>query len=409
MKKYKIVTLGCRTNQYESQVFSNQLQKGGCQQAHHDERAEICIVNTCSVTQSADKRSLCQTRKLLRENNPEKLIVTGCSAENLKEMPGVTHVVPNMKKEHLLPLVFPEREWSEFRLEQFDAHTRAFVKIQDGCNSFCSYCIIPFVRGRSRSKSISDIVKEVVTLVKNGYKEVVLTGVNIGNFGKDQIPKVSLADLIYQVDRVEGLKRLRLSSIDPNGVDDELINVMLSGRRVCPSLHISLQSGSNLTLKRMGRKYTRQEFLDIITKLLEQDPDFTFTTDLIIGFPGETTEEFKETLQLIEQGWFANAHLFPYSNRPYTSASKMSNQVPKSVIEEQKQQLYDAQRRASFRLRNRYVGRKFEVLVEMNNRGYTKHFLPVSIPEREIRPNEMVGVKCVKNQREGLVGYIYDD
>ena len=406
MKKYKIATLGCRTNQYESQVFSDQLQREGYRRAHHDEMADICIVNTCSVTQSADKRSLYQVRKLLRENNPEKLIVTGCFAKHLKGVAGVTNVIPNMQKEKLLPLVFPERKWSKFRIEQFDAHTRAFVKIQDGCNSFCSYCVIPFVRGRSRSKTIFDIVHEVETLVQNGYKEVVLTGVNIGDFGKDHVPRVSLADLICQVSRVEGLKRLRLSSIDPNAVNDELIAAILSGENICPSLHISLQSGSNVVLKRMRREYTRQEFLATIAKLLEKDPDFTFAIDLIVGFPGERQEDFQETLDLIETGLFVNAHLFPYSNRPKTRASRMLNQVPKRVVEEQKQQLAEAQSRASFRLRNRYLGREFEVLVERKNRGYTKHCLPIAIPGKEIRSNEMVGVKCVENRKEGLVGHI---
>jgi len=405
MKKYKIATLGCRTNQYESQVFSNQLQRGGYRQAQYDERAEVCIVNTCSVTQSADKRSLYQVRKLLRENNPEKLIVTGCFAEKLKLASGITHVIPNRKKERLLPLVFPQKEWPEFCIERFDAHTRAFVKIQDGCNSFCSYCIVPFVRGRSRSKNISDILREVATLVKNGYKEVVLTGINIGDFGKDQMPRVGLSDLLRQVDRVEGLRRIRLSSIDLNAINDELIQVLLSGEKLCPSLHLSLQSGSDFTLKRMGRGYTRQRFLDIITCLRKENPDFTFTVDLIVGFPGETIEEFQETLHLIEQGICANAHLFPYSNRSQARASKMPNQVPKEVVDVRKQQLLEAQKKASFALRNRYVGREFDVLIEAKNRGYTKHFLPISIPGKQIRPNEIVRVKCVENQQEGLVGH----
>ena len=405
MKKYKIVTLGCRTNQYESQALSDQLKEKGYRKAQPDEKAELCIVNTCSVTESADKRSLYQIRKLARENTPEKLIVTGCYAVKLKGIPGITHVIPNLDKESLLPLVFPEEEWPEFRIQQFDAHTRAFVKIQDGCDSFCSYCVIPFVRGRSRSKKVTDILSEVAGLVENGYKEVVLTGINIGDFGKDQTPEMSLADLVRQVDQIEGLKRIRISSIDPDEVDDELIEVVLSGKKTCPSMHIVLQAGSNLTLKRMRRKYTKQDFLEVTAKLLKRDPDFTFTTDVIVGFPGETEEDFQETLDLVEEMQFAKVHVFPYSDRPKTRASRMENKVPEKVIKERKQRLLEAAERGAFLLRNRFVGRELEVLTETKDQGHTEHFLPVSIPMEGLRPNMMVYVKCLENQRDELVGH----
>ena len=248
MKKYKVVTLGCRTNQYESQAFLDQLKKQGYEEASDGDRADLCIVNTCTVTQSADKRSLYQIRKLARDYNPSKLVVTGCLAERSKKeleaLPEVTDVIPNRKKEELLPTVFPEMEWPEFRIERFEAHTRAFVKIQDGCNSYCSYCVIPFVRGRSRSKKMLDILQEIDSLVENGYKEVVLTGINIGDFGPER-----LSDLVRQVDKVEGLERIRISSIDPDEVDDDLLDAVINGEKTCPSMHIVLQSGSNMTLK----------------------------------------------------------------------------------------------------------------------------------------------------------------
>ena len=261
MKKYKVITLGCRSNQYESQAFADQLKKKGYLEAKEGESADLCIVNTCTVTESADKRSLYQIRKVARDFSPEKLVVTGCLAERskkeLEKLPEVTHVVSNRQKENLLPEVFPEKEWPEFQIERFEAHTRAFVKIQDGCNSYCSYCVIPFVRGPSRSKKVFDILHEIEGLVENGYKEVVLTGINIGDFDGDQAPPVRLADLIRQVDKIPGLERIRISSIDPDEVDDELLDAIIYGKKTAPSMHIVLQSGSNLILKRMRRKYTK--------------------------------------------------------------------------------------------------------------------------------------------------------
>lgn len=413
MKKVKIVTLGCRTNQYESQAFWDQLKVKGYQQAEEEEKADLCIVNTCTVTASADKRSLYQIRKLARDHDPERLVVTGCLAERSKKeieaLPEVTDVVSNASKEELLPLVFPEEEWPEFRIERFEAHTRAFVKIQDGCNSYCSYCVIPFVRGRSRSKKVFDILREVETLVENGYKEVVLTGINIGDFDGDQTPPVRLSDLVRQVDQIEGLERIRISSIDPDEVDDDLLDAVINGKKTCPSMHIVLQSGSNLTLKRMRRKYTKQDFISATERLLKADPSFTFTTDLIVGFPGETEEEFGETLALMDEVQFAKVHMFPYSDRPKTRASRMPHKVAPEVIQERKSRLLRRAEENAFALRKRFVGESFSVLVETEERpgyymGHTENFLPVFIPKEGIRPGEVVLVKLIENNPEGLIG-----
>lgn len=405
MKKYKVVTLGCRSNQYESQAFSDQLRKKGYVEAQGEEKADLCIVNTCTVTESADKRSLYQIRKIARENAPETLVVTGCYAEKLGEIPGVTHVITNPQKEELLPLVFPEEEWPEFRIERFEAHTRAFVKIQDGCNSYCSYCVIPFVRGRSRSKKVFDILREVESLVENGYKEVVLTGINIGDFDGDQTPPVRLSDLVRQVDQIEGLERIRISSIDPDEVDDDLLEAVIQGKKTCPSMHIVLQAGSNLTLKRMRRKYTKQDFIEATERLKKHDPDFTFTTDIIVGFPGESEEDFEETVELVKEVQFAKVHMFPYSDRPKTRASRMPNKIPQEVIEERKQRLLKVANEESYNLRKHFVGREMDVLLETKNRGHTKHFIPVTVEGTGLRANEMIRVKCTRNSEEELVGY----
>src|SRR5579872_2718778 len=328
-KKFKIVTLGCRTNQYESQAYADQLRRMGYAEAQADEEATLCIVNTCTVTESADSSSRHQIRHLAKQHPHAQLVVTGCLAERLPEeiakISGVTQIVPNQKKEELLSLVFPDEEIPEFTIEQFAAHTRAFVKVQDGCNSFCTYCIIPYVRGRSRSRSVPEIVREIETLVANGYKEVVLTGINIGDFdgnpAEGETP-TRLADLVRTADKIPGLERIRISSIDPDEVDEDLTDAVLNGQKTCPSLHLVLQSGSNVILKRMNRKYTRHIFLDTVERLRKAQPDFTFTTDLIVGFPGETEADFEESLEVMRAVKFAKVHMFPYSERKRTRAAQ---------------------------------------------------------------------------------------
>ncbi len=408
MKKYKIATLGCRTNQYESQALLDQLEKKGYEEAAQGEKADLCIVNTCTVTESADKRSLYQIRKLAREYTPERMVVTGCFAERsqkeLKALQEVTDVIPNSKKEELLPLIFPEEEWPEFQIERFEAHTRAFVKIQDGCNSYCSYCIIPFVRGRSRSKKVFEILREVEALVANGYKEVVLTGINIGDFDGDETPPFRLSDLVRQVDKIEGLERIRISSIDPDEIDDDLLDAVINGKKTCPSMHIVLQSGSNLTLKRMRRKYTKQDFIDATKRLLKADPNFTFTTDIIVGFPGESEEEFQETLALMRDVRFAKVHMFPYSDRPKTRASRMPNKISPELIQKRKAELLKVAERNAFELRNQFIGKTFSVLLETPKMGHTENFLPVFIPDSHLSPNTLIPVTCVDNNPEGLIG-----
>ncbi|MDN3509631.1 MAG: tRNA (N(6)-L-threonylcarbamoyladenosine(37)-C(2))-methylthiotransferase MtaB [Candidatus Neptunochlamydia sp.] len=413
MKKYKVATLGCRTNQYESQAFTDQLKKEGYVEAKEGDKADLCIVNTCTVTKSADKRSLYQIRKISREFSPEKLVVTGCLAEcskkELEQLDEVTHVVSNQNKENLLPEVFPEKKWPEFQIERFEAHTRAFVKIQDGCNSYCSYCVIPFVRGRSRSKKVFDTFKEIEALVENGYKEIVLTGINIGDFDGNQSPPVRLSDLVRQIDKIPGLERIRISSIDPDEVDDDLIDAVVNGEKTASSMHIVLQSGSNLILKRMLRKYTKQDFIAATTRLLKENPNFTFTTDIIVGFPGETEEEFQETLALMDEVHFAKVHMFPYSDRPKTRASRMPHKVPSTVIQDRKDRLLRCAEKNAYDLRQTFIGNEFSALLETEEKpgyliGHTENFLPIYVPKENLRPNTLIKVKCTGNNPEGLIG-----
>jgi len=370
--------------------------------------ADICLVNTCTVTHGADVKSRNMVRRLARENPGALLIVTGCSAEAFADFEGVTTIVPNKDKENLLKIIFPEETFPEFSIRGFEGHTRAFIKIQDGCNSFCSYCIIPYVRGRSRSRSMDAVVKEVQGLVANGYKEFVITGINVGDY--DGGPeKCSLANLIATIDDIPGVGRIRVSSIGPDDVDDALVDVILGGRHTCPSMHLVLQSGSNAILKKMNRKYTRQMFLDVVERFSCRYSDFTFTTDVILGFPGESNKDFQETLDIIRQVQFAKVHQFPYSVRPGTRAARWSERVPEHVIRHRKEELLEVAQRAAKNLRQRYVGKRMAVLTEDVDpkrphgiSGHTDNFLEVWIQNDSVKPNEFVTVECSANTSEGL-------
>lgn len=417
-KTFKIVTLGCRTNQYESQAYQDQLIGMGYVEAKEGETPDISIVNTCTVTESADSSSRLAIRQLAKQNDGKPLIVTGCYAERQSEIVsqigGVSHVVPNRNKESLLGTIFPEAELPEFSIKRFEAHTRAFVKVQDGCDSYCTYCIIPYVRGRSRSRTIDEVVRETEALIANGYKEVVLTGINIGDFdgnrNENEKPDC-LADLVRAVDKVPGLKRLRVSSIDPDEVDDNLLDAIIHGQRTCHSMHIVLQAGSNVILKRMNRKYTRQIFMNTIDRLKSASPDFTFTTDVIVGFPGETDGEFAETLNVMREVKFAKVHMFPYSDRPRTRAALMPNKVPQEIIRERKQEVLRLSEQIAYDLRNEYIGRRMMVLTESVDKnhpdeisGHTENFLAVRIQSKTLTSNELVEVDLVENTPSGLIG-----
>lgn len=382
----------------------------GYRAAEEGEEADLCIVNTCTVTESADSSSRHQIRNLLRDNPNAKMAVTGCMAESaptaLTQIDSRIQLVPNAQKEKLIDQIFPEEtDLPEFNIKTFDDHTRAFVKVQDGCNSFCTYCIIPYVRGRSRSRQIAEVVKEVEGLVANGYKEVVITGINVGDFDGGG----TLADLVRAVDKVEGLQRLRISSIDPDEINDDLADAVLNGKTTCPSMHIVLQAGSNVVLKRMNRKYTRQIFIDTVEKMVKRNPDFTVTTDIIVGFPGETDADFEETLDLVRQVRFAKVHMFPYSPRKRTRAALYPNQVPQELSRKRKQELMRLAEQTGFELRSSFVGRRMQVLLENETKpgfisGHTANFLRVWVPAGNYKPNDIIEVELVGNEPDGLRG-----
>lgn len=416
-KKYKIATLGCRTNQYESQAYQNQLKQAGYSEAKEGEKADLCIVNTCTVTQSADSHSRNQIRKLRKKYPGAEIAVTGCMVEKgknkLLEIPEANWVISNKEKDQLLNQIYPEDSFPEFVIDEVNTQTRAFVKIQDGCNSFCSYCIIPYVRGRSKSRSLEDIVKETKSLISNGIKEVVLTGINIGDFdGNDPSGSTRLCHVVMALDQLAGLERIRISSIDPDEVDDELLEALRQGKKTCKSMHIVLQSGSNWILKRMNRKYTKQMFFETIDRLKAMSSDFTFTTDIIVGFPGERDVDFEETLDVMKQVKFAKVHMFPYSKRERTKAALFQDPVAPEIISKRKNQLLRLGEKMAYDLREGYIGQTLSILTEKgedlegNTRatGHTDNFLKVLLPGLKIPPNTLIKVLIEKNSPEGLIG-----
>lgn len=413
-KKFRVESLGCRTNQYEAQAFHDQLSALGYEPAGKGEEADLCIVNTCTVTEAADSSSRSTIRQIIKKNPQAKVAVTGCFAERnpqaVQEIAGVTYVVPNREKETLLTYLLPDiEELPEFSIRNFDAHTRAFVKVQEGCESFCTYCILPYVRGKSKSRRVEEIVKEVEQLIANGYQEIVLTGTNIGDFDggveQGQTP-VSLATLVKEVDQIPGVKRLRVSSIDPNEVDEALLDAVIHGKNTCPSMHIVLQSGSNIILKRMNRKYKRQDFMKTVDLL--KGARCTVTTDIIVGFPGETEADFQETLDVMDEVHFAKVHMFPYSERPRTRAALYPNKVPQEVIRARKQIVLKLAEKHAFELRNQAVGQTLTILTEASEGdficGHSEDFLEVMIKSKDLQPNQLVTVRCVDNSPKGLIG-----
>ena len=410
---FTTTSLGCRTNQYEIEAIKSQLRELGLRECSEGEHADIGIINTCSVTDGADSSSRHAIRSMKKAHPNAQIVVTGCmvNGEVRSLFPEVVFV-ENKEKEKLVGLLFPDTTLPEFAITCFDNHTRAFIKVQDGCNSFCSYCVIPFMRGRSRSRTIDDVVREVKTLVKNGYREVVLTGINIGDFDGGDGSK-RLSHLVQAVDEVDGLSCLRISSIDPNEVDGSLIEVLLNGKTTCPSMHIVLQSGSNSILKRMNRKYTKQMFFDTLNTIHERRPDCTFTTDVIVGFPGETEQDFLETVEVVRHVQFAKVHIFPYSERPHTRSSSFSDKVGPEEIGRRKAFLQQIAEEASFQLREKYVGTKSRILTEQSGDknmtfGHTPHFLEVSIPHCSLEPNQLIQVELIENSREGLIGRVVE-
>lgn len=398
--KFNIITLGCKVNSYESNFMKEALVKNGFSFCNLSEKCDILILNTCTVTDTSDKKSLKEVRRLKRENPNAILVVCGCSVQNDKtkyDDLGINILMGNINKSNIVSIIekylddnTPVEYLAKTRDLPFENmevdisdHTRAYIKIEDGCDNFCSYCIIPFVRGKKRSKDFSLVLREVQHLANNGYKEIVLTGIDTGGYesnGKD------LTDLIHEMSKINGIERIRQSSIEITQINKKFIEELKNNKKICDHIHIPLQSGSDSILKLMNRKYDLKYFFDKIDMIRSVRPDISITTDVIVGFPGETDEMFLETMETCKKINFSKIHAFPYSERKGTKASMMDGKVPESVKHERVKKLLELSDSLEKSYYDKFKGKNKDVLIEEVNefgsKGHTSNYLMVHTNEK---------------------------
>jgi len=391
VKKVAFYTLGCKVNTYESDAMASLFEQAGYEIIPHTEKADIYIINTCTVTAVGDKKSRQMIRRAKRLNPQAIIAVTGCYAQvapdEVKAIEGVDIIIGNEHKKEIVELVEQVRDeqislvaeisdaYEDFGAGNYHSRTRATLKIQDGCNSFCSYCIIPYARGRIRSRSMDSIVTEVKSLAKQGFVEIVLVGIHLASYGKD-LEQGDLISVVEELNKIEGIQRIRLGSLEPKCLTEDFVNRIKKAEKVCPHFHVSLQSGCDATLKRMNRKYNMQEYFEGLERL-RTIPDVSITTDVMVGFAGETEEEFAESLANVEKCGFSSVHIFPYSIRKGTPAAKMPNQVPESIKAERAAKMAQLAEKMQKDFEEKYIGKTVEVLFEQDGKGHTANFIQV--------------------------------
>ena len=418
-------SLGCRLNQSELEALARQLAGRGCQVVDDPAQADICVVNTCAVTAEAERKTRHLLRALARANPQARIAVLGCAAtlrgEELAAFPNVAWVIPNEEKERAVEALTPsplppspspvERERGRgVGGVGVRARTRAFVKIQDGCDNACTYCIVHILRGPVRSRPPEEVVAEIAERVREGYQEAVLTGVNIGAYGRDLGRPGGLAGLVAAILAQTDLPRLRLSSVEPWDVDESLL-ALWPNPRLCRQLHLPLQSGCEATLRRMGRRITAAEYARLLERIRAAVPDMAVTTDIIVGFPGEDKAEFAESLAFVERMGFARLHVFPFSPRPGTPAARMGGQVPEPVMQERAARMRDLGERLAAQYRRRFLGQELAVLWERRRRdglwhGLTDNYLQVVTACPADLYNRIVPTRLVGEQNGFLVGEV---
>ena len=426
-----IVTLGCKVNQYESQVMHETLVGAGFTPAPFTEKPEICILNSCTVTSVSDNKAYKWLRRIRRENPNAIIVLTGCLPQAFPQehtrFLQADIVLGNKCRGDLLRCiaqfletrekvyrVVPHDNGAQFEamtIHAFDGRTRAFVKIEDGCNRFCSYCIIPYARGRVRSKALEDIKQEITYLAQKGYKEVVLVGINLSAYGQDL--GLNLADAIETACSVNGICRVRLGSLEPERMDEATIARLSGQKKHCPQFHISLQSGCDATLRRMNRHYNAQAYFTIVQNLRRAFANSAITTDVMVGFPGETQEEFEQSCAFVKKVGFAKVHVFSYSRRPGTVADQAPGQVEASVREQRAKTMLQLAQQARQAFLSTQTGRCEEVLFETRSRdgacqGYTKNYTPVQVRYANDLSGRLQMVKLTAYSRESCQGVLLE-
>lgn len=397
---FKIITLGCKVNSYESEIMKELLLKAGYKEV--EEHPEVTIINTCTVTNMADSKSKKMVRRYKRENPNTILVVCGCSSQNNKEeyenmdidillgnkdKSKIVTIINNFKSNNKKYIKFYDDRNLNFEdmvVNEFTSHARAFVKIQDGCNNYCSYCIIPYVRGNIRSKDFNKTLDEIKTLVKNNHKEIVLTGIHTGSYGYGL--GYDLSDLLHEMAKIENLERIRISSIEITELNDKFLYELKENDKICNHMHIPLQAGSDEILKKMNRKYDLNYFFNKIEEIRRIRPDISITTDVIVGHPYETDELFEKTIETCKKIKFAKIHVFPYSKREGTPSSRMDNQVNDSIKKVRSHKLLEVSNELEKEYAKKFIGKTLDVLIEENyddkSVGHTSNYLKIEIPKK---------------------------
>lgn len=421
MKKVALHNLGCKVNAYETEAMQELLEKNGYEIVPFQETADIYIVNTCTVTNMADRKSR-QMLHRAKKMNPNALVVaTGCyvqAKENSGEVDECIDVmIGNNKKKDLIEILDKHvqkavidinhtKEYEEMHLSKTAEHTRAYIKVQDGCNQFCTYCIIPFARGRVRSRAKEDVIREVTDLANNGYKEIVLTGIHLSSYGAD-LEGEDLLSLILAVHDVQGIERIRLGSLEPRIVTEKFAKTIAGLPKMCPHFHLSLQSGCDETLRRMNRRYTSEEYYEKCQLLRKYFANPALTTDIIVGFPGETEEEFEKSKAFVDKVDFYETHIFKYSKRQGTKAAVMENQVPEQVKTLRSNVLLELDRQKREKYEAHFVGKEVEVLMEESVQingetfqvGHTKEYVKIALQTDKNLQNQVTNVEIVSRSQ----------
>ena len=424
MKRVAISTLGCKTNQFESAAMVEQLKAAGYRIVPFSETADIYIINSCTVTARTDAETRRLIRRARRLNPDSRIVATGCYAQvapgELEKMPELDSVLGNQEKlsissylessKHSVSDIAAISLAEPLKLTSFAEHTRAFLQIQNGCNSFCTYCIVPYARGRSRSVPPDAILQGVRDFAANGFKEIVLTGIHLGAYGLDLLSPMTLTTLVSRIDAKHIVPRLRIGSIEPNEVSDELLGLMARSNSICPHLHLPLQSGSDSVLMRMGRPYTSSYFRDVMRRISVALPDAFIGADVIAGFPGESDAEFGETVLLLEDLPFSDLHVFPYSSRPGTKAADMPGHVPAQIVTERAARLRKIAEQKKRSFLDRFIGREQKVLVQQHDsntglcRGLSRNYMVVACRGGQSYVNSEISVKILQSDGVTCIG-----
>jgi len=435
MPKYKITTLGCKVNQSESDAIAKELESCGWLPAGDKEASEIFIINTCTVTQKASMQSRQAVRRAIRAHSNSRIVVTGCYAQTepatIRKIKGVHYIIGNADKHRIGEVIATDQNTAngqtvsicnDIRQAQplkpaftgvTGSRTRPFLKIQDGCNAFCTYCIVPYARGPSRSLPAENILEAIAALANAGYRETVLTGVHLGHYGRELNPETRLCELLKRIERSISLVRVRLSSIEPLELTDDLIARVAGSSRFCDHFHIPLQSADDFILEKMGRPYRAVDFINLVTKIHCRMPDAAIGVDTLVGFPAETDQEFTHTYELIRDLPITYLHVFPFSARPGTPATRYPDRVTPDTIKKRCAQLRELGKIKRLNFYKQFIGKRLEVLVESTRhtssgllKGLSSNYIPVLIDADDDHKNQLRSVRVEKLGGSALMGIL---